>query len=230
MNRMLKRAAAGTGISLVAFTGLIGFAHTEAGGPIMQLLMSLSGCPVTLDGGDPVAVEEFRVEQMRERAGSQPAAAHPALTFTLGQTRKADVQSWAAATGARCEEKRQGSAIQCTGVPMPRQGDACEPSIDDLHLQFDAGGRLVALDAFRRGLDGARAVAMFEQTGSRLDVRVGPATAQHGEASADNLESGDYHHASREYHYSDYVARITLTSFPGRGVRMREQYNWVPRS
>ncbi len=230
MNKTLKRLAAGGGISLLAFTGLIGFAHTEAGRPIMQLLMSLSGCPVSLDGADPVAVEQFRVEQMRERAGSRPAAAHPALSFTLGQTSKAEVQAWADASGARCESKRGGSAIQCRGVILPQQARACAPSIDDLHLQFDAADRLVAVDAFRRGLDGARAVAIFEETGTRLDDSVGPATAEHGDASPDNLEAGHYHHASREYHYSDYVARITLTSFPGRGVRMREQYNFVPPS
>jgi len=215
----------GSGAALVLATGLIGFAHTKAGRPLLALL---GGCPVSLDNADPAAVERYRIEQLRTHAGTQPATAHPALGFELGRTTRTDVERWAADRGAECEDKRNGSVLSCRSVIGERTASGCAPHVSDLHLQFDAEGRLVAVDLFRSTPDAETAIAHLEHQSRDLDGRVGPASQKSGELDADYLSAAPFRRAAREYRYSDYLAKLSVMHYPGGGMRVREQYQWLP--
>ncbi|HEX2735941.1 MAG TPA: hypothetical protein VHM70_30280 [Polyangiaceae bacterium] len=211
-----------TTLAVGCLIGLIGFAHTKAGRPLLHLLANTAGCPVDFEGGDPKAVEAFRVDHLLRQEGTAAALSHPALGFELGQSTRADVERWLGSVNARCESTRHDSVLSCDLPARERQ-----PGIDDLHLQFDAENRLVALDLFRPEACSSDAIGHLKQLQRELSRRVGPVTGHAGKLSSSYLES-PYRRTAFEYNYKHYVARVSATNLAARGVRIREQYQWAP--
>jgi hypothetical protein len=198
--------------------GLIGFAHTPAGRPLLQALRGAPGCPVSLDQADPAKVEAFRVAQLERRDGSSAAASHPALAWQLGQSRRSDVVTTLG--GADCRSARDDSVLRCKNLPE---------SGDDLHLQFDAQDRLVAVDLLRAPSDGPRALVVLERREQELQARVGEATSRSGQRNPAYLSSILRRTAS-EFRYHRYLATLSAMNYGKRGIRVREQYQWSPSS
>ena len=199
--------------------GLIAFAHTPAGGPLLNALRGAPGCPVSLDQADPAKVEAFRVAQLERRDGSSAAASHPALAWQLGQSRRSDVVPTLG--GAEClRSTRDDSVLRCQNLPQPG---------DDLHLQFDAQDRLVAVDLLRAPSDGSKALIELERREHELQTRVGAATSRSGERNPAYLSSILRRTAS-EFRYQRYLAKLSAMNYGKRGIRVREQYQWSPSS
>lgn len=209
------------------FTGLVGFAHTEAGRPLLNVLRGAPGCPVDFAALTPERVEDQRVEAVRERAGQNAAASRRVFGFELGRTTRAEVQSVLESHGVSCTASRENSLLRCTeAVQALSLSDA--PKIDDLHLQFDENARLVAVDLFREGTSSCAAVAFVRAKRNELEGSLGPVTHSHGELSEDFLDGASLRRAADEYRYLDVVAQVSAMRFGKRGVRVREQYQWVP--
>jgi hypothetical protein len=207
--------------------GLIGFAHTEAGRPLLNVLRGAPGCPVDLAALQPDRIEASRAAAIAKRRGPAHESSRRALAFTLGETPKAHVLAYLSEHAVPCEDKQQGTVLRCTGAPSELSPGGA-PRIDDLHLQFDAAERLVAVDLYREGTSSCAAVAWVAEMDERLTRDVGPATGKHGEVSETFLEGGTLRRASNQYRYQGYVAEVSATRFGSRGVRVREQYQWVP--
>lgn len=225
----VRRAATWLGWSVLALstlTGLIGFAHTPAGRPLLQWLASTAGCPVSLDAGDPVVVEAFRQRQLAARRGDTTERSRPALHFELGQTTRAAALN-AMGGAAHCEWTREQTVLRCVDAGV-RLADGAQ--IADLYLQFDSSGVLVALDAMHAELDADTALQRLQQRRTELDQRVGPATHQQGVVSAQALMEGPLRHNAIEYRYRGYVARVSAINMGSRGVRLREQYQALTAS
>src|SRR5690606_13153525 len=137
---------------------------------------------------------------------------------------RADVQAWATRAPADCRETRKGSVLSCSAPAGPN-----ELPIEDLHLQFDAGDRLVAVDLFRSQGCEQDAIRHLQRLSRHLEGEVGPATATRGELSSDYL-ADSYRRAAFEYRYRDYRAQISAPNLGARGIRVREQYQWAPSS
>ena len=226
--RMLKVTAWVVGSVVVVFGGLIGFAHTKAGRPILAWLGGkgvTGGCPLGLDQGDPVAAEAFRVAELHKREGTAPVAHPRALDFELGTSTKSDVQAWLAARGIQCKDERAGAVLKCLDFPADATSGLAPGS--DLHLQFDAAERLVALDLMRPATVSAEAVAAFDTTTGALGRTLGAPSHASGEVSADWLGAEAMRRIAREYRFQGYVASVSATNFGSRGVRVREQYQWA---
>ena len=226
----LRRAFVTTSTVLLALTALVGFAHTPLGRPLLAFMPGMAdaaGCPV-IANVDPRQVEKFRIAQQKKRRGERAAGGVPALDFELGRTTRAEVDSWIAARGAPCKSERAETVVRCVDVrPATATADPAAP-IDDLHLQFDGSGRLVAADVQRRGFAGAPAVAYLETLAAKLGRIVGPPTKSSGTRDAAYLDEHPFARVEVEYRYHDYLAQLSVTSF-GRGdVRVREQYQWLP--
>lgn len=223
--RALIRASAGlTGFGLLA-TAVIGVAHTPWGRPLLQLpllraMASHAGCP--LGSIEPAAFERVRALKLRAESGEAEAQSHPALGFVLGQTRRDDVEQWAQRTQSRCKPDLVSSVLQCENVTA-----LGTPAISQLRLQFDAQTRLVSVDAFRPSTEPAALVTRFETLAHELDANVGPATSAVGTPSATFVKSAPLATATRTYRYRHYVATSMLLNFGKRGVRLREQYQWL---
>jgi hypothetical protein len=222
-SRLIKVAIGVVAVGLVA-VGLIGFAHTKAGRPLLAYMpWAPPGCPMDLDNADPVKVEQFRREQMSKNQGTTDAKSQPALGFKLGETTKAEVERFVAAQGDRCEQKRQGTVYKCLNVDMNDGG----PIVGDLHMQVDDQGRLVVVDAYRVGADAEATLAFYKQRGVDLDRDVGAATKERTRTD-EELKENAIQRAFREYRYRSYSATLSVMNFGRRGLRVREQYQWLP--
>jgi hypothetical protein len=218
-----KKVLLGVGAVLVLAFGLIGFAHTKPGRPLLAYMpWAPPGCPVDMKNVDPIAVEKFRREQLEKNQGTEAAKSHPALGFVLGQTTTADIDAFVAAHADRCEQKRKGTVYECKGVSLDDG-----PVIDDLHLQLDDQGRLVAVNAFRNGADPAASFAHYLGQTDKLTKDVGPVTKEHAKTEAELMARG-LQRASREFSYDGYVATVSVMNYGKRGLRVREQYQWLP--
>jgi hypothetical protein len=223
--RALRKAAASLGAATVLATAVIGVAHTPWGRPLLRLpllraMASHAGCP--LGSIEPAAFERVRSLKLRAEAGSAEAAAHSALGFVLGRTNRDDVAQWATRTLTDCRPDAVSSVLLCEDVTS-----LGTPAISQLRLQFDGSKRLVSVDAFRpSATTGATAlVARFDTLAHELDTAVGPATSAVGNPSAGL--SAPWQTVMRSYRYRDYVATAMLVSFGKRGLRLREQYQWL---
>jgi hypothetical protein len=206
--------------------GLIGFAHTEAGRPILNALRGAPGCPVDLAALEPANVEHKRIEAIAKKRGVAIESSRRALGFTLGETTRAEVTAYLSGHGVGCKEKG-ASVLSCESAPSELSPGSA-PEIDDLHLQFDASDRLVVVDLYRQGTSSCAAVAWLTELDGKLSREVGPATGRQGELSEAFLEGGALRRAATQYRYQGYVAELSATRFGARGIRVREQYQWVP--
>lgn len=221
----LLKAAAGVGAAAFLATALIGVAHTTWGRPLLKLpflsaLAQHGGCPV--GNIEPAAFEKVRQQKLQGDVGAAIALAHPALGFTLGQTRQSDVERWVASTHTSCKAGLVASVLECTDVTA-----AGGPPISQLRLQFDAQLRLVSVDLFRADPEGAALIERFQSLGRELDERVGPATTSVGTPTLAFVKQTGLQTVMRSYGYRDYVATAMLLNFGKRGLRLREQYRWL---
>src|SRR5690606_34588491 len=125
---------------LAGLTVLIGLAHLPAARPLLALMGGIPGCPVSLDGADPIKTEALRREALKKKEGSETPKSMPASLFTLSQSRN-DVSKLLEASASDCETVREGSVIRCAQLRLPN-----DRVVEDAHLQFDERDRLVAVD------------------------------------------------------------------------------------
>jgi hypothetical protein len=225
LKRTLIRTALGlTGFCAVA-TAVIGVAHTPWGRPLLKLpllsaLASHAGCPV--GSIEPADFEKVRRTKLQGDVGTATAKSHPALAFSLGETRRVDIERWKAAEHADCKAGAVASVLECSDV---RMGDA--PVISKLRLQFDGQERLVSVDLFRSAGTDEALLQRFIALGSELDRKVGPVTSESGQPTAEFMHKSPLQVAMRQHSYSDYVAKAMLLNFGKRGLKLREQYQWL---
>jgi hypothetical protein len=225
IKRALVKTAAGLGAAAVLGTAIIGAAHTPWGRPLLKLpllsaLAKHAGCPV--GSIEPAAFEKVRQQKLEHDVGTASAKAHPALGFTLGQTHKRDVEQWAKTQQASCKAGFVASVLECENVTV-----AGAPPIAHLRLQFDGQERLVSVDLFRADAEGAALVTRFQELGRELDASVGPATSTVGTPTLAFMKQSALQTVVRSYTYRDYVASAMLLNFGKRGLRLREQYQWL---
>ncbi|MET0384636.1 MAG: hypothetical protein ABW321_01695 [Polyangiales bacterium] len=206
--------------------GLVAFAHTPAGRPLLNALRGAPGCPVDLSAGDPAALEAHRIRQLQKTRGTELEHARPALGFTLGSSTREQVLAWSQRAGAHCESSRKSSTLICTRF---ERRDETAPRLEDVHLQFDESGRLVAVNAFRKVARSADAAAWLTRLDSELTSQVGQATDHYGEATPAFLDVA-LQRVSRKYRYRNYLAEISAMNYGPRGVMVREEYQWLPPS
>jgi len=229
----VRRWVVTTVVALAATAGLgtavIGVAHTPWGRPLLKLPMlsfmaGKAGCPVgTIE---PAAFEKVRVTKLKGDVGTQRAGSHAALGFVLGQTRRPDVDRWVTQNKADCKEGSVKSVIECANVASSNGA----PSITSLRLQFDGQERLVSVDLFRSQGEAAALFSHFEELGKNLDQSVGPATKTVGTPTLEYVVGKPLRTLARTYGYSDYVATATLLNMGKRGLKLREQYQWLAPS
>jgi hypothetical protein len=125
--------------------------------------------------------------------------------------------------GAECESLSKGAVLRCR---VPATDDHTGEL--DAHVQFDPSHRLVAVDLWRTARSGEDALRLFEREIERLRQEVGEETRSSGTADAGYLTEKPLRRAAREYRYSDYLAQVSVTNLGQHGIRLREQYQWVP--
>lgn len=221
MRRWLKRTLVTTSVTCVLGVGLIGFAHTPAGRPMLGWLKGAPGCPALEGNADPAAIEAYRSRTLKKNLANanDDARDTPALSFSLGKSTRQNVQSFAARSGAACKDDANQAALKCTGF-------AQSTTLSDVYAQFDEEGRLVALDAFSDFPPDA-AVRYLKQREEALVASVGPVTGTSGVKPSTEELKQPYARSGIEFEYKRYSAKLSVMNFGSRGTRVREQYQWL---
>lgn len=224
------RWVGGSAAVLVAFTGLIGFAHTPAGRPMlgwMRPLLRASGqsCPLGFDAAaTPAQREEARRRFSRDHMhpGGLVAKGRPALGFALDVTTREDVVAWAAAKGLRCEARKTGADLACEDVgaaAFPEGYDGSDATA--LWFNFGARGTLISLTAVRRDASAQRVEQTYQHLQTALERDAGPLFHTEGDAAV--LASAPLRQASSELRFRDYYALVRATNM-GDAYVLTEEY------
>jgi hypothetical protein len=215
---LLKRVSIYTVCVLTVLTAIAGLLHTKAGRPLLARWGL--GCPMR---ASPEAIEAARINSARTLRGSEVAALRPALGFALDTMTLKDVKAWAVRNHLSCEDKRVGF-LQCDEVPLAALGGQ-GPAIGQLQFGFSpASERLVNITAWRSGLSGEVAAAQLNTVATRMREQLGVPTREAGARSAAHLAAGAMHTAIISYRFKDYIADVSATNIPGRGLTLREHY------
>lgn len=193
---------------------VIGFAHTEAGRPLLQYIPGMGACP--LDVAPLTAADRMRVrgEVLAPLAGDHPAASRQALGFELGRTTSDQVSTWASAHDIVCAPGRK-LALRCTSVPSQAMGQAT--AFDEVSFDFDMDGRLVMVEASASLDDPAKAADYVAARDVALRDNLGAPTTSRGAARAESVTHGSLSQILREFRCSDVRAKVVATnSGPGR--------------
>jgi hypothetical protein len=167
MTMRFRRLVIGVGMASFA-VGAIGALHLPAFRPALAWVARAAGCPVSLDGADPAALEAHRSSVARARSGAEKAQSRPALGFELGRASRMDVERELENRGAECESLTKGAVLRCR---VPATDDHTGEL--DAHVQFDPSHRLVAVDLWRTARSGEDALRLFEREIERLRQEAG---------------------------------------------------------
>ena len=222
MKRALsKRLAVYAGYSallMVFLTLFVGFLHTKAGRPWLARLGV--GCPLR---ASPESVEAARHASAMAQRGVEASASRPALGFELDNMHPRDVEAWAESRHVSCANIRAG-LVRCTDVPATALGGT-GPNINRLDFGFALlSQRLVNISAWREELSPAAAALRMNEVVASMQAEVGAPTRQAGSRSAEYLAAGPLHTAVASYRFKDYIADVSATHIPGRGLLLREHY------
>jgi hypothetical protein len=227
--KLVRWALAGALSAAVLSVGLIGFAHTSAGRPLLRLLPGANACPVGLDVKlSPAEREARRQAALQPFRGMERAAARPALGFMLGRTTRADVLAWSDRFHVECAPTKDATAIACPSVPSAALGDASFGSdVEDMMFAFDPRGELIGVNAAHRKLDPEQAARFVARRTAELSEQAGPPARTTGEPTAGYLVPGSVAQAGVEFRFRDYLAEVTATQLGALGLLVREQYQSI---
>ena len=218
VGRRVKQAVLGTGATLTLLTGLIGFAHTPAGKPLLQWIAGRAGCPI----GEPMEPEARDAAILTARQvfkGELPAASREALVFTLGATTRDAARAWAAQQGIACVDE-EPSRLRCTDVPAAAL--RVEMPVADLLVAFDSKDRLQGIDVHTGTLTADEAARLVGVRSESIAKQAGPATSTAGVATGEWLSSGALAQVKASFHYADRRAELTATNFGEGRIVLRE--------
>jgi hypothetical protein len=211
--------------ALAFCVGGLGLLHAPFAKPLLATLGG--GCPV--GNVSPSVVEAARRDAIRATRGSGEAKTRPALGFALDEMTLERVRAWARAANVRCDEKREGTVLKCTDVPasalLANAGASDTATIDDITFGFSIEGkRLVNVTTLRSNLVAHDAAARMRAIVSALAATLGEPTTAAGEATPELFERTPFATAAVSYKFHDYLADVSSTAIPGRGVVLREHY------
>ena len=218
-NRTMKRVAAILAAASLVLTGLVAFAHLPAGRAILRILSGAKGgCPFGAQNADPAKLEAVRKQGVAPLKGDGAAASKALLGFDLASGTRASVDAWAAANGVSCREEAKGAAMRCLSVPASAFAytaglDGLD--IDDLFFRFDARGKLVAVDAMRKGLDAESSAQRLAAARAHFEKTLGRVAVIEGRTSADYLGGGSLQRGAVTFRFSDWALDVSAMSYEG---------------
>lgn len=212
---------------LVLFIGVMGFAHTQAGRPLLAVIGRVfhgGSCPLGFDkSATPLAREQAVARFSASHRGATPAPVRPALGFMLGESRRSQVVAALAARGISCAPGPAAELV-CPGVPGRDLAAAGSTALTrELWFTFGTGDQLLSLVALSHALDPQAISDAFAATTAAVSGAAGPPAHRAGDGSARGLAAGALRQASAEFRFSNYYALARATNM-GNGYLLTEEY------
>lgn len=221
----------GVAALLVLATGVVGFAHTPPGRPLLALMgmgKARTGggmCPLGYDvAASPAQKESARQRFSEAHRGEASAKARPALGFVLDQTTESEVLQWATAHDVQCSKPKSGADLDCVDVPAAVVGLGSKaPALRNLWLNFGEGARLRSVIAIRREPDVKAIGSAFDAMVEAVSQQAGPPAKVDGDGSPQRLSEGLLRQSSVEYRFTNYYALARATNM-GDAFLLTEEY------
>jgi hypothetical protein len=231
MKRALARALAiGIGTTTLLL-GVVGFAHTSTGRPLLAAAtrMAHGGCPFGYDKPmTPAQRERARLGFAATHRGELRAASRPALGFTLDHTTRAEIVAQMAKHGISCVAAKGLSDLTCNQVPSAAlEGITPYAPPRNLWLTFGTKEQLLSVIAVSRAAEAQPISDAFVATQSTLDQHAGAVTTASGSADSRALAAGALRQASAEFRFSNYYALTRATNL-GKSFMFTEEYRSLP--
>lgn len=233
MRRKHVRNAVGVvGGSALFLVGLIGFAHTPAGRPLlgaMGVVFRGKACPLGYDRtASPQAREQARIRFAASHRGQVRAESRPALGFVLDHTSRAEVLSFMSSHGITCRTSTPAADLICENVSSQTLPDGLKANqIRDLLFNFGIQNQLISLVAMSRNETAPQVSAAFTEVTGVIGRRAGPPTHINGPGDPQSLGAGTLRQASREFAFADYYACARATNM-GKDFLLTEEYRSLP--
>lgn len=219
--RVLRRILVSCVSVALVCVGGIGLLHVPAVRDRLAHAGIRWGCPLPL--ATPAQVEAAFSDATRKDRGDRLAPERPAAGLALGITTLADAARWSERHGIECKRADQGfTLVRCADVPAEVIGEH-GAAIELVTLVFDGTNTLRSVDVWRGRLSASLAAEVYLRLAAQLDGSLGAATVHEGSASAAKL-AAQFAQVATEYRFSDYVARLSATNIPGKGVAVRTQH------
>jgi hypothetical protein len=240
-SQVLKRVLLGVVGLGVAFTAVVGVAHTRPGRPLLGIIGPMlgmgpaqgarkGGCPFGFDvAASPAQREASRTQFAATHHGDWPALSRPALGFTFDRTTRSDVMSWAAEHHVQCTKPKSGVDLNCAHVPdslLPPSWQGAP--VTNLWMNFGEGDRLISLVALRSTRSAETIGETFGKVSAAMTAEAGPPVKVDGDASPAGLSAGLLRQASVEYRFRDYYAVARATNMGHDGFLLTEEYRSLP--
>jgi hypothetical protein len=208
---MIKKACVRVGSLALAFTALMGFAHTSAGRPLLTVIAPFMGmsaaCPLGYDHLASLQDRENARKAFARRMQGKPLMARKqALDFTIGKTGRAAAFKWAAAQGGACRKLRSPYESECKGPFFGSDSST-------LWLEFDSRENLVSM----RGIENYSTPQEARKLYVRLKSEIRSATLMIPDAQVKSQGSGDpkkalFSQDSISAEFGNYLASARVTN------------------
>ena len=205
----------------VAFTAVMGFAHTRMGRPMLTWLGRVSGkgaaCPLGYDKTASYAErEQSRKTEAASRVGRQAASQRKVLSFVLGETSRGELLQWATHAGGVCHTLKAEFELECVGAFF-------HSDTTTLWVEFDSRDRLVALRGVESFKKPDAALELFDEARKALSDQGKANAVEHGDAKKDVLGGGLLGQASVAAEFSNFAAVVRLTKM-AEGLAITQNY------
>jgi hypothetical protein len=210
----------------VALTGLVGILHFPFAAPLLRTIFPASVCPITR--GTPAQIDRAHAlgAAAIRNAAQAPAPARPALGFQLNQTRKSDLDAWAATHGVSCASIAGNENLQrCTGVSATAVAQPSELGpLEEVTFEFESTGQLVNVQTLRRHLTPERAARIARELEGSAAAALGKPSSLGGEPTVAHLSRSFLASYVAVHSFTDYRATVSATNRASTGMMVREEY------
>ena len=230
--RWIKWSAVAVTLSVTAFVGVVGVAHTPWGRPLLRYMSVLgmtgenAGCPIGA-GVDPAVASQLREQTLEPMRGATPSPSRRVLAFELGDTHRDDVLAWAQQQGLECGAPPRASttstALNCTGLDL--EGTDATGTVN---FAFDLQDRLLDVERSARVADVEVAIALA--SGFEREITAGSdssAASRRGEPTASHLTKGPLSQSAVEYRFDDARAQVIVTNMGSGDFTIRDLHQAI---
>jgi hypothetical protein len=207
--KMLLKVSIYLSIISLSLVGLIGFAHTKAGRPmLMKLARYYKGdsCPL---GYDKVATfaeqEKFRLSKAENMRGMPHARFRSVMGFVLGRTNRSEIMAWTKQNSGTCKALKTTFESECSGPLFNAEGTT-------LWLEFDSHDTLVSVRGIEKFKDLKSAIAFYRGIKNSLQAESTLSPVETGAVSELEIQKNLLAQASLSSGYDNYSAVARLTN------------------
>ena len=211
---------------MAGLTGIVGVLHFPFAAPLLRKIFPGSVCPITR--GTPAQIDRAHAlgAAAIRNAARAPAPARPALGFQLNQTRKGDLDTWAARHGVSCGSIAGNENLQrCTAVSAAAVGQPSDLGpLEEVTFEFESNGHLVNVQTLRRHLTPEQAARAAGALEGRAAAALGAPSSFGGEATVAHLARRFLATYVAVHSFTDYRATVSATNLANTGMMVREEY------